>query len=254
VLPELIGGSADLAESNCTVWSGSRSIRDEWSGNTIYFGVREFAMAAIANGLAAHRGFKPYAATFLVFSEYARNALRMAALMRVPSIFVFTHDSIGLGEDGPTHQPVEQLATLRLLPNLSVWRPCDAVETMVAWRLACESTATPFALALSRQSLPHQARDEAQAQAIARGGYVLRDGGGDGGDAGDGGGDSNSNSDGAGGGEPEAILIATGSEVALAVAAADALPQRRIRVVSMPSSTISKRKIPPTVTRCCRRR
>jgi len=234
VLPELIGGSADLAESNCTVWSGSRSIRDEAAGNYIYFGVREFAMAALTNGLAAHRGFKPYAATFLVFSEYARNALRMAALMRLPGIFIFTHDSIGLGEDGPTHQPVEQLATLRLLPNLSVWRPCDAVETMVAWRLACESTATPFALALSRQSLPHQARDDAQVQAIARGGYVLRDGG----------------------GNPEAILIATGSEVALAVAAAQALPGRRIRVVSMPSvdhfeaqdAAYRDSVLPPTVT------
>jgi len=241
VLPELIGGSADLAESNCTVWSGSRSIRDHAAGNYIYFGVREFAMAALTNGVVAHRGFKPYAATFLVFSEYARNALRMAALMRLPSIFVFTHDSIGLGEDGPTHQPVEQLATLRLLPNLSVWRPCDAVETMVAWRLACESTATPFALALSRQSLPHQARDDAQVQLIARGGYVLRDGGGDGG--GDnpprhprvplsGGGDGDGGD--AGDRDPEAILIATGSEVALAVAAAESLPGRRIRVVSMP--------------------
>ena len=222
-LPELIGGSADLAESNLTLWSQSRSIRDHADGNYIYFGVREFGMAAFVNGVAAHRGFKPYAATFLVFSEYARNALRMAALMQLPGIFVFTHDSIGLGEDGPTHQPVEQLATLRLLPGLSLWRPCDAVETVVAWRLACESVDKPFALALSRQSLPHQPRDDAQLDMIRRGGYVLRDGGGDGG------------SDGGGGGEPEAIIIATGSEVALAVQAAEALPARRIRVVSLPS-------------------
>ncbi|MGI9310292.1 MAG: transketolase [bacterium] len=211
-LPELIGGSADLAESNLTLWSRSVGIHDDAGGNYIYFGVREFAMAAIVNGLALHRGFKPYGATFLTFSDYARNALRMAALMRIPSIFVFTHDSIGLGEDGPTHQPVEHLASLRLIPRMAVWRPCDAVESAVAWRLACESTEQPFALIFSRQALPHQPRDAAQIEAIEKGGYVL-----------------------ACRGNPEAIVIATGSEVALAMDAAARLPTRRIRVVSMPS-------------------
>ncbi len=219
LLPELIGGSADLSESNLTLWSGSREIRGAPAGNYIHFGVREFAMAAMVNGIALHGGFKPYGATFLVFSDYARNALRLAALMNLPGIFIFTHDSIGLGEDGPTHQPVEHLAGLRLIPQLSLWRPCDAVETAVAWQQACQSTDRPFALALSRQSLPHQPRDAAQLAAIERGGYVLRE------------------CD--GGGEPEAILIATGSEVSLAMEAAQQLRERptpvRVRVVSMPS-------------------
>ncbi len=212
-LPELIGGSADLAESNLTKWSQSTSIAEQPAGNYIYFGVREFAMAAIVNGIALHRGFKPYGATFLMFSEYARNALRMAALMKIPSIFVFTHDSIGLGEDGPTHQPVEQLASLRLIPRMSVWRPCDAVESAVAWQLACESLDQPFCLAFSRQNLPHQPRSDAQLAAIEKGGYVLYECA----------------------GEPQAIIIATGSEVALAMEAAELLRAWRVRVVSMPS-------------------
>ena len=218
LLPELIGGSADLAESNLTLWSQSASIRDTPAGNYIYFGVREFAMSAIVTGIALHGGFKPYGATFLMFSEYARNALRMAALMKIPGIFVFTHDSIGLGEDGPTHQPVEQLACLRLMPRMSVWRPCDGVETAVAWKLAIESADQPFSLAFSRQTLPHQPRNAAQLEAIEKGGYVLRECT----------------------GTPEAIIIATGSEVALAIEAAEHLSARpvpvRVRVVSMPST------------------
>ncbi len=213
MLAELLGGSADLAESNLTLCAHSKGIQDAPHGNYIYFGVREFAMAAIVNGIALHGGFKPYGATFLIFSDYARSALRMAALMKIPSIFVFTHDSVGLGEDGPTHQPVEQLANLRSIPHMSVWRPCDAVESMVAWRLACESVDTPFSLAFSRQPLAHQARTAAQLDAIEKGGYVLKD--------------CN--------GMPEAIIIATGSEVALAMEAAKQLHTRRIRVVSMPS-------------------
>jgi transketolase len=218
-LPELIGGSADLAGSNLTLWSGSKTIsRDDAAGNYIYFGVREFAMAALGNGLALHGGLIPYSATFLVFSDYARNALRMAALMKIRQVFVFTHDSIGLGEDGPTHQPVEHTASLRLIPNMSLWRPGDAVETAVAWRCAIERTDGPTSLALSRQNLPHQARDSAQISDIARGGYVLLD------------------CEGA----PEAIIIATGSEVALAMDAATLLGEkgRRIRVVSMPSTDV----------------
>lgn len=213
ILPELLGGSADLAESNLTLCAHSRGLQDAPDGNYIYFGVREFAMVAIVNGLALHRGFKPYGATFLMFSDYARNAIRMAALMNIPSIFIFTHDSIGLGEDGPTHQPVEQLASLRLIPHLSVWRPCDAVEAAVAWQLACESVAQPFAMAFSRQTLPHQPRDAAQLQAIEKGGYVLHECA----------------------GTPEAIIIGTGSEVSLAMQVAQSLQSRRIRVVSMPS-------------------
>ena len=213
-LPELIGGSADLAGSNLTIWSGSRGIESDADGNYIYFGVREFGMAAIANGLALHGAFKPYAATFLMFSDYARNALRMAALMNIPSIFIFTHDSVGLGEDGPTHQPVEQLASLRLIPRMAVWRPCDAVESAVAWQQACQSTEQPFALIFSRQNLAHQTRTAQQIDAIQRGGYVLKD------------------CD----GRPDAIIIATGSEVALAVAAAEQLTAQHIRVVSMPST------------------
>ncbi|WP_424945978.1 transketolase [Candidatus Spongiihabitans sp.] len=214
LLPELIGGSADLAGSNLTIWSGSRGIESQSDGNYIYFGVREFGMAAIVNGLALYGGFKPYGATFLMFSDYARNALRMAALMKIPSLFVFTHDSIGLGEDGPTHQAVEQLASLRLIPRMSVWRPCDAVESTVAWQQACLSTDQPFCLIFSRQNLAHQTRTAQQIDDIKRGGYVLKD------------------CD----GEAEAIIIATGSEVELAMAAAGQLADRRIRVVSMPST------------------
>ncbi len=216
-LPELVGGSADLAGSNLTLWSGSVPLsRGVDDGNYIYFGVREFAMAAICNGIALHRGVIPYGATFLMFSEYARNALRMAALMQVRSIFVFTHDSIGLGEDGPTHQAVEQASTLRLIPRMSVWRPCDTVETAVAWREALARGDGPSCLLFSRQNLPFQARDAGQVEAIARGGYVLRDCE----------------------GEPEAVIIATGSEVALAVDAWQRLGDegRRVRVVSMPST------------------
>ncbi|NBT28380.1 MAG: transketolase [Gammaproteobacteria bacterium] len=219
LLPELAGGSADLAGSNLTIWSGSKAVsRDDASGNYVYFGVREFGMAALCNGLALHGGFIPYSATFLVFSDYARNALRMAALMGIRQIFVFTHDSIGLGEDGPTHQPVEHMASLRLIPNMSVWRPCDAVETAVAWRASIERIAGPSSLALSRQNLPHQARDQETLANIARGGYILRD-------CRD---------------EPQVILIATGSEVELAMQAADVLSKKEVhvRVVSMPSTDV----------------
>ncbi len=237
LLPELIGGSADLAGSNLTLWSGSKCIsRDDAAGNYIYFGVREFAMAALGNGLTLHGGLIPYSATFLVFSDYARNALRMAALMKIRQVFVFTHDSIGLGEDGPTHQPVEHTASLRLIPNMSLWRPCDAVETAVAWRCAIERTDGPTSLALSRQNLPHQARDAVQISNIAKGGYVLLD------------------CEGA----PDAIIIATGSEIALAMDAAAALREkgRQIRVVSMPSTDVFDAQdqayrdavLPPSVT------
>ena len=220
LLPELAGGSADLAGSNLTIWSGSKPVsREDASGNYIYFGVREFGMAAICNGISLHGGFIPYSATFLVFSDYARNALRMAALMKIRQVFVFTHDSIGLGEDGPTHQPVEHVASLRLIPNMSLWRPCDAVETAVAWRYGIERQDGPTSLALSRQNLPHQMRDASTLERITRGGYVLLD-----------------SED----GEPEVILIATGSEVALAMDSATVLREagRRIRVVSMPSSDV----------------
>ncbi|MCK9563498.1 MAG: transketolase [Bacteroidales bacterium] len=219
LLPELFGGSADLAGSNLTIWKGSKGIAaDDASGNYLHYGVREFAMAAIVNGIALHGGFINYGATFLVFMEYCRNAVRMAALMKQQSIFVFTHDSIGLGEDGPTHQPVEQLTNLRTTPNMHTWRPCDAVESAVAWKSAIERRDGPSALIFSRQNLPHQQRDDAQLAAIGRGGYVLRDSA----------------------GEPEAILIATGSEVALATAAADKLTEagRRVRVVSMPCTEL----------------
>jgi transketolase len=214
LLPELVGGSADLAGSNYSIWSGSRDIRESADGNYIYFGVREFGMSAMVNGITLHGGFRAYGATFLMFSEYARNALRMAALMRLPSIFLFTHDSIGVGEDGPTHQPVEQTATLRMIPGMSVWRPCDAVESAVAWQQAMASADRPHSLVFSRQTLQHQQRSDAQVESIARGGYVLRD------------------TD----GEPEVIVIATGSEVGIAVQAVEAMPSRRIRVVSMPST------------------
>ena len=220
LLPELAGGSADLAGSNLTIWSGSRPVsREDASGNYIYFGVREFGMAAICNGISLHGGFIPYSATFLVFSDYARNALRMAALMKIRQVFVFTHDSIGLGEDGPTHQPVEHVASLRLIPNMSLWRPCDAVETAVAWRYGIERQDGPTSLALSRQNLPHQVRDASTLENMTRGGYVLLD---------------------SEGGEPEVILIATGSEVALAMDSATVLREagRKIRVVSMPSTDV----------------
>jgi len=220
LLPELAGGSADLAGSNLTIWSGSKPVsREDASGNYIYFGVREFGMAAICNGISLHGGFIPYSATFLVFSDYARNALRMAALMKIRQVFVFTHDSIGLGEDGPTHQPVEHVASLRLIPNMSLWRPCDAVETAVAWRYGIERQDGPTSLALSRQNLPHQVRDASTLENMTRGGYVLLD---------------------SEGGEPEVILIATGSEVVLAMDSATVLREagRRIRVVSMPSSDV----------------
>ena len=216
MLPELIGGSADLTGSNLTKWSGSKVLtREDADANYVYFGVREFAMSAICNGIALHGGFIPYAATFLMFSEYARNALRMAALMGQRVVFVFTHDSIGLGEDGPTHQAVEQAATLRLMPNMSVWRPCDAVESMVAWKAAVERREGPTSLLFSRQGLPHQARTAEQIAAIPRGGYVLREGG-------------------------DAILVATGSEVGIAMDAAVLLAGRGIgaRVVSMPSTDV----------------
>lgn len=213
MLPEFMGGSADLAGSNLTLWSGSQGVNaDDAAGNYIYYGVREFGMSAIMNGIALHGGFIPYGATFLIFMEYARNAVRMAALMRQRSIFVYTHDSIGLGEDGPTHQPVEQLTALRATPGLQTWRPCDAVESAVCWKAAVERADGPSALVFSRQGLPHQERNAEQLANVARGGYVLRD------------------CDGA----PEAILIATGSEVGLAMQTAEALSDRAIRVVSMP--------------------
>ncbi|WP_222563884.1 transketolase [Novilysobacter antarcticus] len=219
-LPELVGGSADLAGSNLTLWSGSKSVAgDDRDANYIYYGVREFAMTAISNGLSVHGGFIPYDGTFLVFSDYARNAVRMSALMGVRAIHVYTHDSIGLGEDGPTHQPIEHMASLRYIPNNDVWRPCDAVESAVAWKAAIERLDGPSCLVFSRQNLDHQPRDNAQLGDIARGGYVLRDGGAD----------------------PELILIATGSEVGLAMKAAEELGDA-VRVVSMPSTDVFDRQ------------
>ncbi|WP_369602936.1 transketolase [Hahella sp. SMD15-11] len=218
-LPEFLGGSADLAGSNLTLWSGSKALtREDASGNYIHYGVREFGMSAIMNGIALHGGFIPYGATFLVFMEYARNAVRMAALMKQRAIHVYTHDSIGLGEDGPTHQPVEQIANLRQTPNMSTWRPCDTVETAVAWQAALNRADGPTALILTRQNLPCQPRSSEQVDQIARGGYVLVD------------------CD----GTPELILIATGSEVELAVRATAELNTegRRVRVVSMPSTDV----------------
>ncbi|WP_261854728.1 transketolase [Vibrio spartinae] len=217
LLPEFMGGSADLAPSNLTMWSGSKSLTtDDASGNYIHYGVREFGMTAIINGIALHGGFIPYGATFLMFMEYARNAMRMAALMKVQNIQVYTHDSIGLGEDGPTHQPVEQIASLRLTPNMSTWRPCDQVESAMAWKLAIERKDAPTALIFSRQNLAQQARDAAQVANIAKGGYILKDCQ----------------------GTPDLILIATGSEVDLAVQAAAELTAKgkQVRVVSMPST------------------
>ena len=216
-LPELFGGSADLGCSNLTEWSGYKPMRAETpAANYINYGVREFGMSAIMNGVALHGGFIPFGATFLMFSEYARNALRMAALMKKRSIFVYTHDSIGLGEDGPTHQPVEQIPTLRMIPNMAVWRPCDAVESAVAWQQAVERKDGPTCLIFSRQGLPHQPRTSAQISDITKGGYILKDCA----------------------GTPDAIIIATGSEVALAVGAAEQMKGKKIRVVSMPSTNL----------------
>ncbi|WP_435945797.1 transketolase [Dryocola sp. BD586] len=218
LLPELLGGSADLAPSNLTIWSGSKSIKEDVAGNYIHYGVREFGMTAIANGIAHHGGFVPYTATFLMFVEYARNAARMAALMKARQIMVYTHDSIGLGEDGPTHQAVEQLASLRLTPNFSTWRPCDQVEAAVAWKAAIERHHGPTALILSRQNLAQMERSPEQLKAISRGGYILKD------------------SD----GTPDIILIATGSEMEITVQAADKLTTEghKVRVVSLPSTDV----------------
>ncbi|TRO13029.1 transketolase [Ectopseudomonas mendocina] len=219
LLPEFLGGSADLAGSNLTLWKGCKGVSaEDASGNYMFYGVREFGMSAIMNGIALHGGFVPYGATFLIFMEYARNAVRMSALMKKRVLYVFTHDSIGLGEDGPTHQPIEQLASLRGTPNLDTWRPADAVESAVAWKYAIERADGPSALVFSRQNLPHQPRDAQQLADVARGGYVLKDSA----------------------GEPELILIATGSEVALAMQAAAKLEEqgRKVRVVSMPSTSV----------------
>ena len=235
ILPELIGGSADLTSSNNTAWSESTAMTANQADiNYINFGVREFGMSAIMNGLALHGGFIPYGGTFLVFSDYARNAVRMAALMKLRCIFVYTHDSIGLGEDGPTHQPVEHAASLRLIPGMSVWRPCDGVETAVAWKMAIENQSGPTCLLFTRQALPHQQRSTGQIEDIERGGYILVDT------------DT----------EPEAIIIATGSEVEIAVRSAGNFPGR-VRVVSMPSTDVFDRQdqayrenvLPSVVTR-----
>ncbi len=217
VLPELLGGSADLAASNLTLWAGSKGVEKDAGGNYLFYGVREFGMCAVMNGLALHGGFIPYGGTFLVFSDYARNALRMAALMGVGVIYVFTHDSIGLGEDGPTHQAVEHAASLRIIPGMDVWRPCDATETAAAWAAAVERRKGPSALLLSRQNLPHAARDSMQLAGIHKGGYVL-----------------------SGTASPKAVLIATGSEVALALCAQKALAEEgvAVRVVSMPCTSV----------------
>jgi transketolase len=218
ILPEFLGGSADLAPSNLTMWSGSKSLIEDLAGNYIHYGVREFGMTAISNGLALHGGFLPYSATFLMFVEYARNAVRLAALMKIRNVFVYTHDSIGLGEDGPTHQPVEQMASLRVTPNMSLWRPADQVESAVAWKYAIERNDGPVALIFSRQNLTQQPRTPEQLANVARGGYVLKDSE----------------------GTPEVILIATGSEVGITVEAADKLAAAgtKVRVVSLPSTDV----------------
>jgi transketolase len=217
-LPEFLGGSADLAGSNLTIWKGCKGIQDHANGNYVYYGVREFGMSAIMNGITLHGGFIPYGATFLIFSEYARNALRMAALMKIQTIFVYTHDSIGLGEDGPTHQPIEQVATLRLIPNMNVWRPCDAVESAVSWKMAILRRTGPSSLIFSRQNLAHQSRTIEQIELIEKGGYILSDCE----------------------GMPQAIVIATGSEVEIAVKAAKELngQGKKVRVVSMPCTEL----------------
>lgn len=223
LLPELLGGSADLAGSNLTIWEGSKGVEaNDASGNYIYYGVREFGMSAMMNGIALHGGFKAYGATFLMFMEYARNAVRMAALMKQPAIFVYTHDSIGLGEDGPTHQPVEQVVALRATPNLDNWRPCDQVESAVSWKSAIERTDGPTTLIFTRQGLAQQERTTQQVADIAKGGYVLKDCE----------------------GTPELILIGTGSEVQLAVEAAEKLTEqgKAVRVVSMPSTDVFDRQ------------
>ncbi|CAI0971536.1 transketolase [Serratia grimesii] len=216
VLPEFLGGSADLAPSNLTMWSGSKPLNEDLAGNYIHYGVREFGMTAITNGIALHGGFLPYSATFLMFVEYARNAVRMAALMKIRNVFVYTHDSIGLGEDGPTHQPVEQMASLRVTPNMSTWRPCDQVESAVAWQYGIERNDGPTTLIFSRQNLTQQPRTAEQLANVYRGGYVLKDCA----------------------GTPDVILIATGSEVGITVEAADQLTAAgtKVRVVSMPST------------------
>jgi transketolase len=223
VLPELVGGSADLTGSNLTLWSGSKPVGREGGGNYIYYGVREFGMSAIMNGLALHGGIIPYGGTFLTFSDYSRNALRMAALMRIRSIFVFTHDSIGLGEDGPTHQSVEHAAALRLIPGMDVWRPCDAVESAAAWIAAVERTDGPTSLLFTRQNVPFQKRDAHTIAAIRRGGYVLSDAQ-----------------------EPKAVIVATGSEVQLAIGAKQKLADEgvAVRVVSMPCTSVFDRQPP----------
>ena len=219
MLPELLGGSADLAGSNLTLWSGSKGISaEDADGNYLFYGVREFGMSGIMNGLSLHGGFINYGATFLMFMEYARNAVRMASLMGIPNIFVYTHDSIGQGEDGPTHQPIEQIANLRLTPNLATWRPCDGAETAVAWKAALERKEGPSALVFSRQGLPAQSRNAEQLSNVAKGGYILKD------------------CD----GTPDVILIATGSEVGITVDAAEQLTESgmAVRVVSMPSTSV----------------
>ncbi|PYF78885.1 MULTISPECIES: transketolase [Marinomonas] len=218
MLPELLGGSADLAGSNLTLWSGSKGIQDDPAGNYVFYGVREFGMSGIMNGASLHGGFINYGATFMMFMEYARNAVRMSALMGIQNVFVYTHDSIGQGEDGPTHQPIEQLANLRMTPNMSVWRPCDAAETAIAWKAGIERRTGPTSLVFSRQGLPAQARDAQQLANAAKGGYVLKDCA----------------------GTPELILIATGSEVGLAMDSAEALTAKgtKVRVVSMPSTDV----------------
>ncbi|VFP88037.1 transketolase [Candidatus Erwinia haradaeae] len=217
-LPEYLGGSADLTPSNLTMWSGSKPIHQNPEGNYIHFGAREFGMNAIANGIALHGGFLPYTATFLMFAEYARNAVRMAALMKTRQIMIYTHDSIGLGEDGPTHQPIEQLSSLRLTPNMSTWRPCDQVECAIAWKFAVERYDGPTALILSRQNLTQQQRTDKQLSNVFRGGYILQDCV----------------------GEPKLIIISTGSEIELAVNAYHVLTKEghRLRVVSMPSTDV----------------
>ena len=217
-LPEMIGGSADLASSNLTLWKGAKGISKAEGGNYIYYGVREFGMAAIMNGLHCHGGFRTFGGTFLMFSEYARNALRMASLMKLNPIYVFTHDSIALGQDGPTHQPIEQIATLRMIPNMDVWRPCDSAETLIAWQVAIAHKSTPTCLILSRQNLEFQQRSDVQLQCVAKGGYVLK----------------------SEAGGLDLVLIATGSEVELAVRAQQILEKQSIhaRVVSMPSTKL----------------